>query len=486
MAHKLKIFCENPSDGELSNELKSKYQPNEYLLANETNAVLRGATIGTKLIYDVIDCADITLGYDTAPSEFSAQIAAITKGLLAVTNGDMATNEKLGTIKVGYQADSSAENRNYPLKVDANGNAYTNVPWSTDTSGTPNNTPNALVKRDSNGNFSANTITANLAGNASTANLADNASTADRINTKKSIGSISNPVYVDSNGEVKACSSSFSDYYDLNTSHIECSYNGTTITISSSEVEKLSRLEDQILFLKLNYTNSSNTKYDILKFNDRIQDSGYLTYTFANITNTVEISLTGERYDTLDEILMYGTTTSKATYADYAEYSIKNSNGSYSKFTHKQNGVLYVGDTHIVSKKRLLWSGSVNIGEGVGDNIPIYTSTTDLKGKSLEIWLKDKGTLDGNNTPNSPYSIKIKVLDIDEWSYLYDIEKLDMYNSKFTGSKTLAFQHISLLYNPIAFKIFGRCYMSFYNLNTFAHNTGVCDCYVTAIYEIIE
>ena len=103
MAHKLKIFCENPSDGELSNELKSKYQPNEYLLANETNAVLRGATIGTKLIYDVIDCDDITLGYDTAPSEFSAQVAAITKGLLAVTNGDMATNEKLGTIKVGYQ-----------------------------------------------------------------------------------------------------------------------------------------------------------------------------------------------------------------------------------------------------------------------------------------------------------------------------------------------------------------------------------------------
>ena len=316
MAHKLKIFCENPSDGELSNELKSKYQPNEYLLANETNAVLRGATIGTKLIYDVIDCADITLGYDTAPSEFSAQVAAITKGLLAVTNGDMATNEKLGTIKVGYQADSSTDNRNYPLKVDTNGNAYTNVPWSTDTSGTPNNTPNALVKRDSNGNFSANTITANLAGNASTA---------DRINTKKSIGSHINPVYVDSNGAVKACSHSFSDYYDIEMSHIECSSSGGTITISNEEVEKLARLGDQILFLKLNYTNSSNTEYDILKFNDRRQDGMYLTYTFANSETTVEISLTGEQYDTLDEILIYPTTTSIAMYAssDYSKGTIE-------------------------------------------------------------------------------------------------------------------------------------------------------------------
>ena len=472
MAHKLKIFCENPSDGELSNELKSKYQPNEYLLANETNAVLRGATIGTKLIYDVIDCADITLGYDTAPSEFSAQIAAITKGLLAATNGDMATNEKLGTIKVGYQADSSAENRNYPLKVDVNGNAYTNVPWSTDTSGTSNNTPNALVKRDSNGNFSANTITANLAGNASTA---------DRINTTKSIGSHINPVYVDYDGKVKACSKSFSDYYDIHMNHIECSYAGGNITISNDEVEKLTILGDQILFLKLNYTDMDGTDY--LKFNDRRQDGMYLTYTFANIANTVEISFTGDRYETLDEIRIYPTTTSVAMYADYA---IKNYNGSYSKFTHKRNGVLYVGDTHIVSKKKLLWSGEVNISGGVGDNTLIYTSTTDLKGKSLEIWLKDKGTLDNNNTPNSPYSIKVKVLDIDKRSYLYDIEKLDMYNSKFIKSKTLTFQHISLLYDPITFKIFGGCYMSFYNLNTFAHNIGICDCYVTAIYEIIE
>lgn len=314
MAHKLKIFCENPSDGELSNELKSKYQPNEYLLANETNAVLRGATIGTKLIYDVIDCDDITLGYDTAPSEFSAQVAAITKGLLAVTNGDMATNEKLGTIKVGYQADSSTENRNYPLKVDANGNAYTNVPWSTDTSGTPNNTPNALVKRDSNGNFSANTITANLAGNASTA---------DRINTKKSIGSHINPVYVDSNGEVKACSHSFSDYYDIHMNHIECSSSGGTITISNDEAEKLTRLGDQILFLKLNYTDMDGTDY--FKFNDRRQDGMYLTYTFANIANTVEITFTGDRYETLDEILIYPTTTSIAMYAssDYSKGTIE-------------------------------------------------------------------------------------------------------------------------------------------------------------------
>ena len=465
MAHKLKIFCENPSDGELSNELKSKYQPNEYLLANETNAVLRGATIGTKLIYDVIDCDDITLGYDTAPSEFSAQVAAITKGLLAVTNGDMATNEKLGTIKVGYQADSSAENRNYPLKVDANGNAYTNVPWSTDTSGTPNKTPNALVKRDSNGNFSANTITANLVGNASTA---------DRINTKKSIGSHINPVYVDSNGEVKACSHSFSDYYDIEMSHIECSSSGGTITISNDEAEKLARLGDQILFLKLNYTDMDGTDY--FKFNDRRQDGMYLTYTFANIEHTVGITFTGDRYETLDEILIYPTTTSKATYADY---SIKNPNGSYSKFTHKQNGVLYVGDTHIVSKKRLLWSGNVNIkASGQVDFIGIFTSIDSLKGKKLEIWVQDTGlnymfepiTLKVNNSTSGSAELFNKRY----------IETDDLDNG-FINSFELTLRYI---YSNNSFQ--GRYIQNMWNIGNKTHSISGVDCYVTEIYEIIE
>ena len=466
MAHKLKIFCENPSDGELSNELKSKYQPNEYLLANETNAVLRGATIGTKLIYDVIDCDDITLGYDTAPSEFSAQVAAITKGLLAITNGDMATNEKLGTIKVGYQADSSTENRNYPLKVDTNGNAYTNVPWSTDTSGTPNNTPNALVKRDANGNFSANTITANLVGNASTA---------DRINTKKSIGSHINPVYVDFNGEVKACSHSFSEYYDIEMSHIECSYNGTTITISDEEIEKLYRLENQILFLKLNYTNSSNTEYDILKFNDRRQETRYVIYTFANSETTVEISLTGEQYDTLDEILMYGTITPKATYADYAEYSIKNSNGSYSKFTHKQNGVLYVGDTHIVSKKKLLWSGSVNIASSKDFNyVDIYTHTESLIGKKLEIWVYDfNGLFTGPIT--------------------FNVENITHQNIKRNYIDTNSFKSkmftdiiLELRYNTSTNKFDGLCLQRVNHLLDYTVATSGYNCSVQEIYEIIE
>ena len=466
MAHKLKIFCENPSDGELSNELKSKYQPNEYLLANETNAVLRGATIGTKLIYDVIDCDDITLGYDTAPSEFSAQIAAITKGLLAATNGDMATNEKLGTIKVGYQADSSTKNRNYPLKVDANGNAYTNVPWSTDTSGTPNNTPNALVKRDSNGNFSANTITANLAGNASTA---------DRINTKKSIGSHINPVYVDSNGEVKACSSSFSDYYDLDNSHIECSYNGTTVTISSGETEKLTRLGDKILFLKLNYTNSSNTKYDILKFNNSRQEDGYLTYTFANSETTVEISFTGERYDTLDEILIYGTITPKATYADYAEYSIKNSNGSYSKFTHKQNGVLYVGDTHIVSKKRLLWSGNEYIGSL--NPLDIYTHTESLIGKKLEIWVYDS-----NRLFSEPITAKVSALG----GTNLIVKKNCFENDSFAADSQLKNTILELRYYPNTYTIAGSCVQHLNKVGDTSDIINPYDCYVQEIYEIIE
>lgn len=482
MAHKLEIFCESPDSGDLSNELKSKYQPNEYLLASETNAVLRGATIGVKLLYDVIDCDDITLGYNTAATEFVGQTEAITKGLLAATNGNMATVDKLGTIKVGYQADTSGDSRNYPLKVDANGNAYTTVPWSMAEGGTSDNTPDTIVRRDTDGNFSANNITANLLGNATTA---------DKINTKVAVGNYAKPVYLSSTGVITACTESFSDYYNITMSHIECSYNDKNVTISSSELEKLVRLSNQILFLKLNYTNRpASNEYDILKLVSAVEATTTSLvgatddYTFANTDKEVTISINHNSQE-LDSIIISGTTVPKATYADYA---VKNADNSYSKLTQDSNSVLKVDTNYIVSKKKLLWSGEVNISTlgSVGDNIPIYTSTTDLKGKSLEIWLKDKGTLDNNNTPNSPYAIKVKVLDINEWSYLYDAEKLDMYNSKFTNSKTLAFQHISLLYNPNAFKIFGRCYMAFYNLNTFAKTTGECDCYVTAIYEIIE
>ena len=257
--------------------------------------------------------------------------------------------------------------------------------------------------------------------------------------------------------------------------HIECSYNGTTVTISSSETEKLTRLGSQILFLKLNYTNSSNTKYDILKFNDCREESGTLTYTFANSETTVEITLTGERYDTLDEILLYGTTTPKATYADYAEYSIKNSNGSYSKFTHKQNGVLYVGDTHIVSKKKLLWSGSVNIASSKDYNyVDIYTHTESLIGKKLEIWVHD---FDGLFTGPITFNVE---------NVAHQNIKRNYIDTNFFKTKTLTDIIVELRYNTSTNKFDGLCLQRVNHLNDFTVVTSKYNCSVEEIYEIIE
>lgn len=264
-----------------------------------------------------------------------------------------------------------------------------------------------------------------------------------------------------------------------------CTNNNGTLSISDEELKKIVSRHNDHLLLKMEDVSTRNIEIlKLVAYSEQESQQGFFDYIFSNGVSEINLTVdeTGD-VPVIDDFLLFGATVSKATYADYA---IKNPNGSYSKFTHNSNGVLKVGDTHIVSKKKLLWSGEENISGEVGDNIPIYTSTTDLKGKSLEIWLKDKGTLDNNNMPNSPYAIKVKVLDINEWSYLYDAEKLDMYNSKFKNSKTLAFQHISLLYNPTAFKIFGRCYLTYYNLNTFTTNIGLFDCYVTAIYEIIE
>lgn len=53
------------------------------------------------------------------------------------------------------------------------------------------NTANALVRRDSSGNFAAGTITATLAGNASTATSASTATTAQRLQTPRLINGVS-------------------------------------------------------------------------------------------------------------------------------------------------------------------------------------------------------------------------------------------------------------------------------------------------------
>ena len=188
----------------------------------------------------------------------------------------------------------------------------------------------------------------------------------------------------------------------------------------------------------------------------------------------MEISFTGERYDTLDEILMYGTTTSKATYADYAEYSIKNSNGSYSKFTHKQNGVLYVGDTHIVSKKKLLWSGNVNIGNL--SFVDIYTHTESLMGKKLEIW-----TYDYNGLFTGPVTFKVKNLS----NFSQTIKKNCIGTDSF-DTKILKNTILELRYNTSTNKIDGICRQSVNHLSDFTDIINAYDCYVEEIYEIIE
>lgn len=467
MAHKLEIFCKNPESGDLSNELKKKYQPNEYLLASETNAVLRGATIGVKLLYDVIDCADITLGYNTAATELVAQTAAITKGLLAATNGNMATADKLGTIKVGYQ-DTSPDSRNYPLRVDANGNAYTTVPWSISEGGTSNNTPDTIVRRDTDGNFSANKITADLLGNATTA---------DKINTKTEVGNYAKPVYLSSAGVITACTESFSDYYNITMSHIECSYNDKNVTISSSELEKLVRLSNRILFLKLNYTNRpASNEYAILKLVSAVETTGELIgatddYTFANNDKEVTISI-NHNSQTLDSIIISGVAVPKATYADKAEYAIKNSNNSYSKLTQDSNNVLKVDADYIISKKKLIWSNKVNIAAASTANAIEIITNTNLVGKKIEIVVIDKsGYLTGsiililsdNYTMQDGY-----------WYYYASKSHADKIGSNISVHNAIFIYKQNL--NTSLGVLSGKS----------TSGDSAYDCYVTAIYEIIE
>jgi hypothetical protein len=253
---------------------------------------------------------------------------------------------------------------------------------------------------------------------------------------------------------------------------VNCYYDGSSLSLGDNELGKLINNSYDRLLLKMNYTDTGDVKYEFLKLKQYTNDSRYDTYDFENSQHYIEISIIQE---TLDSINLFGQVVLKATYADYADYAIKNPNGSYSKFTHDSNGVLKVGDNHIISKKKLLWSGEVDIG--ATDFIDIFTSNDSLKDKKLEVWVQDKGL----NYMFEPITLKVTVPYSSSELFKKRYVNTDDLDNGFINSFEL-----TLRYNSSDNSFQGMYYQNQWNITNKTNSISGVNCYVTEIYEIIE
>lgn len=256
---------------------------------------------------------------------------------------------------------------------------------------------------------------------------------------------------------------------------VYCTNNNGNLSISDEELKKIVTRHNDHLILKMEDVSTRNIEIlKLVAYSEQESQQGFFDYIFSNGESEINLTV-NESGDVpvIDEFLLFGATVSKATYADYA---IKNPNGSYSKFTHNSNGVLKVGDTHIVSKKRLLWSGEVDIG--ATDFIDIFTSSVSLKGKKLEIWVYDKG----RNYMFEPITLKVNA----------PYGSAELFKKRFVDTDNLdvgiinSFE-LTLRYIISTNTFQGRCVQNQWNITNKTNSiSALTYYYVTEIYEIIE
>ena len=137
--------------------------------------------------------------------------------------------------------------------------------------------------------------------------------------------------------------------------------------------------------------------------------------------------------------------------------------------------MLYVGDTHIVSKKRLLWSGNEYIGSL--SSLDIYTHTESLIGKKLEIWVYDS-----NRLFSEPITTKVRALG----GTNLIVKKNCFENNSFNADSQLKNTILELRYYPNTYTIAGSCVQHLNKVGDTSDIINPYDCYVEEIYEIIE
>lgn len=275
MAHGLKVFSPNIND--ISTTWKDKFSPNEYLYAQDMNLALRNATVGIVLFYNAIDDGSLD-GITYTTTDFDTQATKIKNRLMAMTNANKATNTTFGTIKTGY----IVSDYKLPVELDTEGKAFVNI-----------------TKAE----------TATKATSADKATLADKT---NKINTSIAIGATNNPVYVDSNGNIKACNTNAMSV--ASATHATTADSAINAT-NSANATNASKSVDSTYASKIGSSTShpsigSNVKPVYVDSNGNLQECSYSVNTnvpvnakftdttaWSGITNKITSSSTTQSYN---------------------------------------------------------------------------------------------------------------------------------------------------------------------------------------------
>jgi hypothetical protein len=136
----------------------SSYAVGDLIYANTTTSLAKLADVASGNVL-------LSGGVGTAPAWGQVGLQTHVTGTLQVTNGGTGATTLTGYVK-GNGTSAFTASASIP---------------NSDTTATSANTANTIVARDSSGNFSAGTITANLSGNATTATSATSATTATQV-----------------------------------------------------------------------------------------------------------------------------------------------------------------------------------------------------------------------------------------------------------------------------------------------------------------